>query len=305
MDIKEKIKKFLVKQTEESKLTDQFFVTLRANLEQVKKSQKDLDDKFLEKISCIFDKKDKLWSDAYEIERLIIEMYNENMIDVELERRMVDAERELLDEEYKYYKSKIASFTEENNDKKERTAIDLKRTVLSRLINDLQWRNSINQTQRVHSIRIRNITSFIFILATILFFSSFTGLQSLNEYRLMVSLITGFWGASFSMIVSLNERLKQSNLEDLRLLRSFSFTFSRTVIGVGASLILYFFIYSGMLEGSIFPDLDALKNSSISNKIHFKNLSLLIIWSFIAGFSEKFVPNLLSKTEQRAKVVKV
>ena len=36
--------------------------------------------------------------------------------------------------------------------------------------------------------------------------------------------------------------------------------------------------------------------------LDFKNLALLIFWSIVAGFSEKFVPNLLAKAEEKATV---
>ena len=32
-----------------------------------------------------------------------------------------------------------------------------------------------------------------------------------------------------------------------------------------------------------------------------KNLAILVVWMFLAGFSEKLVPNLLKRTEQRLK----
>lgn len=55
-----------------------------------------------------------------------------------------------------------------------------------------------------------------------------------------------------------------------------------------------------MLSGSVFPDMTAITTSLDPDQLNGKDLSLFVIWSFIAGFSEKFVPNLLSKTEQKA-----
>ena len=42
--------------------------------------------------------------------------------------------------------------------------------------------------------------------------------------------------------------------------------------------------------------------SNCSPILDFKNLALLIFWSIVAGFSEKFVPNLLSKAEEKVKI---
>lgn len=296
MNFFDKIKSFLERKNQEPILVEQFFVTLRANLEQVKDINDNNKKDSLSIIDNILNKKNKTWSNAYEIERLLIDLYDEDNLDVELNRRLIEAERSLFNEEYIFYQKQIEHTLKEDKN------IAFKRYLLSRLTNDLQWRFSIRQTKRVHSIFIRNLVSVIFIVATFTFFMVLKSQEKLNEFCFMIALITGFWGASFSMIVGLNDRLKSSSLDDLRILKSISFVVSRAFVGVGASLILYFFICSQSLEGTIFPDLTSIHESNTMQIVDYKNLSLLVIWSFIAGFSEKFIPNLLSKTEKDAKV---
>jgi len=301
MEIQSRIRRFLSKRTQEANLSEQFFVTLRANWGQVKKVNPNVDNAVAERVENLLNDGSGTWSEAYEVERLLFDLYDSTMLDVELGRRMVEAKRTLVEDEYAYYleeekhltaDARQASGTEE--------LCNYKRSLLNRLVNDLQWRFSIQQTKRVHSLFIRNFTSIVFVLSTVVFLVVLCTCKGSTNFHIWVSLVTGIWGASFSMIVSLNTRLKQGSLEDLRLLRSVSYVFSRVAIGIGASLILNFFMCSSLLEGTMFPDLQSLRTIQTGQGPDYKNLSLLTIWSFIAGFSEKFVPNLLSKTESQA-----
>jgi hypothetical protein len=76
----------------------------------------------------------------------------------------------------------------------------------------------------------------------------------------------------------------------------------RAGFGVGAALLLYLLLLSGIVAGGIFPNLDKLSQGAVS-LIDSNDLALLTVWSFIAGFSEVFVPSILEKTEERARTV--
>ncbi len=60
--------------------------------------------------------------------------------------------------------------------------------------------------------------------------------------------------------------------------------------GIGAGSIVLFLFKSEILEGNMMPDLTVDITQSG------KEWALLIVWCFIAGFSEKLIPNMLSKT---------
>jgi uncharacterized integral membrane protein len=122
---------------------------------------------------------------------------------------------------------------------------------------------------------------------------------------LMVAIASGFFGATFSMLVQCQKRASEGTLDDLGNASAWRTLIVRSSVGFGAAAIIYFFFRSGLLEGSLWPDLSQLKYEQLgagasAGIVPNKDWCLLIIWSFLAGFSETLVPNILSKTEQRA-----
>ncbi len=128
------------------------------------------------------------------------------------------------------------------------------------------------------------------------FFPSFSGI--------VFALSAGFFGASFFMLVELQNRMTGGSLDDIKEMWKFSFLMLRCFVGIGGALILYFFFQTGLLQGSIWPDLTMLSFESLHDipklKVPNKDLSLLIVWSFLAGYSQTLVPSILVSTEARA-----
>ncbi len=115
-----------------------------------------------------------------------------------------------------------------------------------------------------------------------------------NFHLLILAGLAGTWGAAFSMLGSLQSRLTVAEPDALNLMRPGAIFLSRALIGAGAGCVLLFFIRSGLLGGGAFSKLETLDATHAP-----KALALLIIWCFIAGFSERLVPGILEKTEGR------
>lgn len=122
--------------------------------------------------------------------------------------------------------------------------------------------------------------------------------QAVQNYPgLLVAMTTGFFGATFSMLVQSSKRATEGSLDDLRSAAHWPTLVVRASVGLGAASILYFFFESELLGGNLWPDLKELDfhNGVVPNQ----HWCLLIIWSFVAGFSETFVPNILHRTEEK------
>ena len=135
-------------------------------------------------------------------------------------------------------------------------------------------------------------------------------------YGLVIAMASGLFGASFFMMIQLQQRIAEGGVADVRDMWTVPMLLLRCIVGVGAASILYFFFRSGLLEGSLWPDLGRLGFEPVARvvdgqgqEIAYLNegtrivpnsaFALLIVWSFIAGYSQTLVPNLLLSTEGR------
>jgi hypothetical protein len=109
--------------------------------------------------------------------------------------------------------------------------------------------------------------------------------------------------------VSIQQRLKKIPDEELELLsRSWFQILLIPVYGGVFALILYLAFLGNIVEGAMFPRFSIPEFSVPPSAQDMKNLftatyptagvdlAKLIFWSFIAGFSERFVPQIISKT---------
>ena len=108
--------------------------------------------------------------------------------------------------------------------------------------------------------------------------------------------------------VSIQQRLKRIPDEELELLsRSWFQVLLIPVYGGVFALVLYLAFLGGIIEGAMFPRFSVPEFAVPPSSQDMKNLftstyptagpdfAKLIFWSFIAGFSERFVPQIISK----------
>lgn len=361
---------------EEPTLTQQFVLTLRSSfLKHRPENPTEQQRCCVDQIERLLQSSDELsWWKAYEIEQLMIWLYDEETLDVELRRRIIEARRNLL-EDYGSYYSELSQMS-----------VERQRAMLSRVINDLQWRYSVEELKLKYSRITTSNTVWMFMAAVVLFAACFywyvkDGKALGDLATVALAGLCGLWGACFSMITGLQQRLSRSSFETIKILRRVYFTVSRAFVGLGGGMILYFLFYAGVISGSAFPQLDRrlslgeadsvidvvkvvlekeragpggdqaidsfcrdlkvyLLSSESSDsgvdaflrdrargieslsadagtaegsllarlnhavrevvRVDYKSLALLIVWCFLAGFSEKLVPNLLARTRAEA-----
>ena len=164
----------------------------------------------------------------------------------------------------------------------------------------LSWRQELI---RVVSNRLFVVLAFFLLLmafwSTVVFFknSSFTGAA------LAPVIFMGVLGG----LIGLQNRLKQLPAEDLMLLaRSTSYLLLAPLVGGFLAVLLFILFISGLLEGGLFPkfvaDADAADSRGIRRLMAVHGLThhtygKLMFWCFVAGFSERFVTNIIGKFE--------
>jgi len=123
----------------------------------------------------------------------------------------------------------------------------------------------------------------------------------------IISLFTVLVGA-IGGFVGLQSRLKQLPDEDIELLASSHlYSFLAPLVGGILALLLYVLFLSGLLAGDLFPafvpdsgtaprDFTAIFDTRGKD---YQAYAKLIFWSFLAGFSERFVIDIISQFEQK------
>ncbi|MEM0988419.1 MAG: hypothetical protein AAGK00_06020 [Pseudomonadota bacterium] len=127
-----------------------------------------------------------------------------------------------------------------------------------------------------------------------------------------LAIVSGVLGAAFSILALLQKRVQAGTLDDVIALSSWPNLLVRISFGAGAAVVLYFIFQAGLLQGIVFPELpkmgflpfeceeaaagcvDLRSNGWVPNQ----DLAALVVWCFIAGFSESFVPSLLDRIQE-------
>ena len=123
---------------------------------------------------------------------------------------------------------------------------------------------------------------------------------------LPVVLIFGALGA----FVSLQRRLKHLSDDDLALMRaSLTYVWLAPVAGALLAGVLYLLFIGQIVHGPLFPafntDTEAIKNAKGFVKLFAiesptpSDYAKLLFWSFVAGFSEKFVTDVIGRFESQ------
>ena len=146
------------------------------------------------------------------------------------------------------------------------------------------------------------------LLATTVVFA----LTYIFQQRLMISWLV-FECGIIGGFVSIQQRLKNISVEELRLLsESWATILVVPIYGGIFALVLYILFLGGLIQGHLFPSfyIPAFASPPSTGDIvgflgktypaQGSDVAKLIFWSFVAGFSERLVPQIIHKVSQGA-----
>lgn len=284
------------------------------------------------------------WRIGDHVEQLISYILSGAMLDGELENRLMRAEQQGIPSAAARRAAYNALVTTPPGD-----AEDRKRVLLQSLVADLQERrrrDSQIRGMRLTAVRfVTNLAVFLLIIVALplilyvlhLFASGIfsptgdTGVaaaaaepsvtwvskfvESFPNFGLFTTVSFGALGALFSRFMVLQKAQLDMSLDEAGTYYSKRYVILRIMVGTVGAIIIYFFVGSGLIEGTLVPNIreltyvpamvgeDGIKTflgtPSDSAMVPAVNMCLLIVWAFVAGFSEQLVPSLLDETARR------
>jgi hypothetical protein len=240
------------------------------------------------------------WDDIYLLERGVIVVLPETLLRARLPFLRSEFEAAATPDEYQDYLRTTPP--DAQNGPLEKIRADA-----LALIDQIQWRAIT--TPYFDSLRSRTLLNLI--LCTILYVEAatiaFVLLNVSNQYcfHLVVAIFFGILGGAVSTIQRIQSLPANSTtLTNLKSMQGWHVALLTSPLIGGISAALLFFLCAGEeLPQTIFPVLknyDSRQNAVLNvffggGAIDFSNVAKLIIWSFVAGFSERFIPDTVSR----------
>lgn len=282
----------------------------------------------VEDIERLMAKRDKSWSDVYALERLIVPLMPELEVNAFFHRRLARAKALSLPAYGAHELNWEAAKAEKHPDERSRA----KRAAYFVLLDDLNWFHTAQRLDRAQRDRAAQrlwragvVILFVVALPWLLLagLNTFSGrvpavralLEALLAHAPLFGLYTalsfGLLGALFSRLSSFQSNVSDLSYSDINQTFKLRYLMVRFGFGMVGAAVLYFLMAGGFVQGSLFPNLRA--TDFISRTISVWSLDLkaivpnadfakLVVWSFIGGFSERFVSSTLERSETNATV---
>jgi hypothetical protein len=278
---------------------------------------------------------DELWSQAWYLERLLALIEPPDGLFLELNRRTNEAIERGIPTSVRLKKTLDSAstdlYTTSKPPKLKDNAELSVRMLLLDALEEIHWTYKRRFSARPLIKEATSRTIWVGIIAFCLFISPYVTLYvalcfqwinktELSEFwyglPLWSALTAGLFGAFFSRLIFLQTSIASLSLEAIGDAREKRTIILRGLVGMCGALIVYFFLQSGLIQGSVFPRFNDLGiyrfawpkvekgTPEVSQGIQWliilpsEQLSLLVVWCFLAGFSERLVPNILASTEK-------
>ena len=202
-----------------------------------------------------------------------------------------------------------------------------KQALLAALLRETHTRYAARRSERAGRARVaRRMTCLGFGLTAVIlgtFLALGTGwfpavvdrqpFTDLVKYNLIVTTFFGFLGAYLSRLIAFQNTAVTLSVDDLENGYSWHFLMVRLLVGGLSSVILYFVISGHLIGGELFPapatgatgGFGELWTTYPAALVPYDgpsaNFAKLIVWCFIAGFSERFLPDSLSALEAKSR----
>jgi hypothetical protein len=270
--------------------------------------------------------RDAAWTKAYRIERMMALLEPANTLIDELRRRVDQCKRDGVAAEPRLRGtldaiSIRASDTTKDPPEVKSTEVPALRGFLLEVLEENHWTNQRkyhsqpilkDATRRIVWIGLVAFAVFLLpylylYLSTI--FGAVTSVERWAGLPLYTALTAGLFGAFFSRLMTLQTDGPKLSMDELRAAREFSSIALRGCVGMCGALVVFFFLQSGIVQGSLFPNFTSIGLDAgsvpltsggtkvLNSLLPKKDLALLVVWCFLAGFSERLVPSILTSTE--------
>jgi hypothetical protein len=256
------------------------------------------------------------WEIPNEIEILLVQLKLGADLDVALDSALLTAER-----------IAVPSFALLN--KRRDAALDepSKQALLAKLLRDTHNRYAARRSERAERAQVARRMTYLGLGLTAVIVGVFVVLGTgwfavavdkvpftdLVKYNLIVTTFFGFLGAFMSRLIAFQNTATALSVDDLENGYSWQFLMVRLLVGGLSSVILYFVISGHLIGGELFPAPDDGASGGFGAlwTVHngagmpyegpSANFAKLIVWCFIAGFSERFLPDSLSALEAKSR----
>ncbi len=236
MAISSEIKRLVKK---EEYLLKQFTNTLRVQLDRLDPDKNSDAHELL--------KEEPSWHNAYQLELKLVELYNPVELEVVWQKYLADI-NVLSDDKQAFFSSKANPDTAQLPE------------LCRQVIKELQWHWETERVKRHYSARLQRNVVLVFLFSFVAFFFPTISkalfnfeFESLRMYYIFTAASAGLLGAAFSQVTSLAGNIRGGSMEQLRGIANLFYVVTRTLMGAGAGLIMFYILQSGLVETPVQP----------------------------------------------------